>query len=292
MLNRWNFLKTGFYEGINFGVVTSFEFRLHDVGPEVMLCAPFFPDSAAGEALRFYRDFRKTAPDELTSMPIFWSVPRVPDFPAELHGEPVIILMAVYAGPVEHGETVVQPLREFATPIVDLSGPIPYTALQQMFDPFFPKGEQLLYWKSLFLNDLSDEVIDAALGHMASRPPKTVIPFWDLRGAMQRVTSDATAFGSREAPYLLSVDTTWDDPAESERNVTWTQEFWKSMKQFSHGGVYFNFPGFMEEREEMVRSRFAPNVDRLVELKNRYDPTNLFQLNQNIKPTMAEPAAD
>jgi len=271
--------------GSNFGVVTSFEFRLHPVGPLVALAAPFYALEDAERVLPAWRDFMSTAPDEVSSNALFWSIPAAEGFPAELHGRAVLILATVYAGNAAEGERVVQPIREMAAPLLDLSGTMPYATLQGAFDPFFPKG-WLYYWKSLYLDRLDDKAMNAIIGYAADRPsPDALMGLWHLGGgAAGRVAAEATAFGSREAPYLLSFDTTWTNPTDTERNIAWTRAAWTDMRPFGSGGLYLNFAGFGEEKEHLVRAGYGANYDRLVELKTRYDPGNLFRMNQNIRP--------
>ncbi len=187
--------------GSNFGVVTAFTFRLHPVGPDVAFAAPFYALEDAARVLPAWRDFMAAAPDDISSNAMFWSVPVAEGFPPELHGRPVVILPAMYAGDVADGERVVQPLREFATPLLDLSGPMPYTVLQGAFDPFFPKG-WLYYWKSLYLDRLDDAAMDAIIGYATTRPsPASLMALWHLGGgAANRVGAADTAFGDRGAP--------------------------------------------------------------------------------------------
>jgi len=273
--------------GGNFGVVTSFEFQLHPVGPTVFLCAPWYPAEIAKDVIRFWRDFCKTAPDELSVSIVFWSIPPAPDFPEEMHGKNIIIPTAVFCGSIEEGERVVKPLRELGTPLADLSGPMPYTMLQTAFDAFFPKAELLYYFKSLQLKNFDDEVIEAIVPRAINRPsPKTMVPIWYFGGAMSRVGATETAYGDRSSLFLLSIDTVWDDPEETEKNLSWARQFWTDIKSYSTGAVFINFPGFGEEKEDMVRAAYGVNYERLVALKNKYDPANLFRMNQNIKPTI------
>src|SRR5215207_2142036 len=271
--------------GGNFGVATTFEYRLHPVGPEVMAAAVMYPLERATELLSAWRNYTEQAPDEVTSEVLLWSIPDVADFPEELRGEPTIVVVGMYAGPVEEGERELQPLRELGTPLVDLSAVQPYTAAQSDFDAFFPEG-MLYYWKSLYLDRLDDETIDAMVVHAEDRPsPRTPLVVRHLGGAISRVPEDATAYGNRTALFNLSIDSTWEDQIQSERNIAWTREVWTKMRRFSDGGVYLNFAGFLEEGEKLLREAHGENYGRLVELKNKYDPTNLFRLNHNIKPT-------
>ena len=273
--------------GGNFGVVTSFEYQLHPVGPEVAFAGTLYPLETAHTVVSEWRDFMDDAPEEVSSSAIFWSVPAVPDFPEEIHGEPIVAVTALHCGSVEDGQRVLAPLRELADPLIDLSGVYPYTAVQQMYDAFFPEGELCYYWKSLELDKLDDEAIEAVAGAAEDRPsPLTPMVIWHHGGAMSRVDASETAYGDRSTTYLLSIDSTWEDPDDTEENIEWTRELWADMHRFSDGGLYLNFPGFGEEGEELVRSATGQeNYDRLVELKSEYDPTNLFRLNQNVKPT-------
>jgi FAD/FMN-containing dehydrogenase len=267
--------------GSNFGVVTSFEFQLHPVGPEVMLSATLYPLAAAPTVLPKWRDFLATAPDELSSLAVFWSVP--PGFPEELVGQPIVVIAGVYAGPVDEGERVTRPLREFATPLLDLSAPTPYTQVQSAFDPFFPKG-MLYYWKSTYVETLSDELLHALCQLAAERPSaRTTMDIWPQVGAAMRVGADETAFG-RRPPYLLAFESSWTDPAESEANIAWAREAAAAMQRFSASGVYLNFPGFGEERDDLARAAYGANYARLAALKATYDPDNLFRMNVNIPP--------
>lgn len=279
--------------GGNFGVVTSFEFELHPLGPMVTLCAPFFPlNDGAGDIMRRWRDFMAEAPEEISSTFLLWSIPAHPNFPEELHGTPVVITAAVHTGALEDGERLLQPLRGLGEPVLDLSGPIPYTAVQTAFDPLFVKGERLNYWKSLYIDRLDDEAIRHIVARALDRPdPWSLIAFWHLGGAMNRVDPAETALGERRAPYLYSLDTSWTDPNDSEAAIAWTREAWAEMKPFSRGGAYLNFPGQGEEGEALLRASYGDaNYERLVALKNNYDPANLFRLNQNIVPKQVKAA--
>jgi len=273
--------------GGNFGVVTSFEFELFPVGPMVTLCAPFYPiDENTEELVRSWRDFMSTAPDEVTSNCLFWSVPAHPNFPEEFQGTPVVIPAVIHIGELDGAEQMLQPMRELGSPLMDLSGPIPYAHLQTAFDPLFAKGERLNYWKSLYLDELDDAAIRIVVERARNRPdPWSLIALWHLGGAMNRVASGATALGERSANYLFSLDTSWTDPAQSDGAITWTRDAWAQMQPFSRGGSYLNFPGQGEEGEALLRASYgSANYDRLVALKKKYDPGNLFRLNQNIPP--------
>jgi FAD/FMN-containing dehydrogenase len=273
--------------GGNFGIVTSFEFQLHPLGPIVMHCAPIYHGDQAKEITKAWREFMHTAPDEFTTELFYWNIPVHPTFPEELHGTPVVVPAGVWAGNVEEGEKFVQPLRELGTPLLDISGPKPFTVIQKTFDPYLPKGELQNYWKSIYLDNINDEVIDLVIEIYESRPAQ-LCPFvmHDLRGASSRVAADATAFGDRSAPFLFELNSSWTDLSQSESNIAWTRQKWDELRKFSSGGLYLNFAGLGMEDQALVRETYGDNYDRLVEIKNKYDPANLFRLNQNIVPTV------
>jgi FAD/FMN-containing dehydrogenase len=270
--------------GSNFGVVTSFEFQAHPVGPMVMVGAIFYPLEQATTLLPKWRDHMTTAPDELSSIVLCWSVPPGEPFPPELHGAPVCIVAGVYSGSVEDGEPVVQPLRELGEPLLDLSGPWPWVGLQSGFDALFPKGN-LYYWKSRALAELNDAAIEEIADFAGRRPsPLTDIVVWHHGGAMSRVGETETAYAGRDTAFLVNGETSWDDPAHTDEALAWGREFWNAMGKHSTGGLYLNFPGLGEEKDELVRAGYGPNYERLAELKRKYDPENLFRMNLNIAP--------
>ncbi len=270
--------------GSNFGVVTSFEFQAHPVGPMVTVGAIFYPLDGARTVLPAWRDYMASAPEELSSIAICWSVPAHEPFPPELHGTPVLVVAAVYSGSLEDGETVIQPLRELAEPVIDLSGPWPWLGLQSGFDALFPKGG-LYYWKSRALAELSEAAIDEIADWAERRPtPETDIVIWHHGGAMSRADDTATAYGGRDAPFLVTGEASWTDPAQNDEAIAWGREFWAAMGKHSTGGIYLNFPGLGEEKEELVKAGHGANYDRLVTLKTKYDPDNLFRMNLNITP--------
>jgi FAD/FMN-containing dehydrogenase len=270
--------------GSNFGVVTSFEFQAHPVGPMVMVGAIFYPLEQGRELLPKWRDYVESAPDELSSIALVWSVPPHEPFPAEFHGAPVLVVAGVYSGSVEEGEPVVQPLRELGQPLVDMSGPWPWLGLQSGFDALFPKGG-LYYWKSRAVAELTDAAIDDILEWGNRRPsPETDITIWHHGGAISRVPESETAYGGREAQYLVTGEASWTDPAQTDAAVAWGRQFWEAMAKHSTGGLYLNFPGLGEEKDDLVRAGYGENYDRLAELKAKYDPENLFRMNLNVAP--------
>jgi FAD/FMN-containing dehydrogenase len=270
--------------GSNFGVVTSFEFQAHPVGPMVMVGAVFYSLDEITELLPAWRDYMGSAPDELSSIALCWSVPPHEPFPPEHHGKAVLVLAGAYGGPVEDGEPVVQPLRELGQPLIDLSGPWPWLGLQSGFDALFPKGG-LYYWKSRALAELSEAAIGDIADFAARRPsPLTDIVVWHHGGAMSRVGETETAYGGRDTTFLVSGEASWDDPAQTDDAIGWGREFWDAMGRHSTGGLYLNFPGFGEEKEALVKAGYGANYERLAALKAHYDPTNLFRMNLNITP--------
>jgi len=274
--------------GGNFGVITSFEFQLHPVGPEMMFLGAIYRAEDAARVMKGWRDFMETAPDEIGGTLVeFSTIPADPEYPRETWGAKVMALVGVWAGQADAGQPAVQPLRELATPLLDLSGRMPYCSVQRLYDGLFPKGVHRAYFKSVYLNGLDDRMIEEIAPRATDRPSDlTLCSVWYLGGAVGRVSGNATAFGDRNMKYMLSIDSIWKDSADDERNLSWSRRFWNDMKHHSNGRAYLNFAGFGEEGEALVRSSYgAGNYDRLVALKTKYDPTNLFRLNQNIKPS-------
>jgi FAD/FMN-containing dehydrogenase len=270
--------------GSNFGVVTSFEFQAHPVGPMVMVGALFYPLEDVRSLLPAWRDYMVTAPDELSSVAICWSVPPHEPFPPELHGQPVFVVAGAYSGSVEDGEPVVQPLRELGEPHIDLSGPWPWLGLQSGFDALYPKGG-FYYWKSRASADLSEAAIDEIADFAARRPsPLTDVVIWHQGGAISRVAEKETAYGGRDAAFLVTAEASWSDPSLNDEAIAWGREFWDAMGKHSTGGLYLNFAGLGEEKEALVRAGYGGNYERLAALKAKYDPTNLFRMNMNITP--------
>jgi FAD/FMN-containing dehydrogenase len=270
--------------GSNFGVVTSFEFQAHPVGPMVFVGAIFYPFEEAAAILPAWRDFMATAPEELSSLAICWSVPPHPPFPPEIHGTPVVVVAAAYSGPVEEGERIVQPLRELAEPVVDASGPWPWLGLQSGFDAIFPKGE-LRYWKSRSVTEFSDEVIGKIIELASRRPtPLSDIVTWHHGGAMSRVAEEDTAYGGRDVQFLVTAEASWTDPGQTDEAIAWAREVFDAMEPYTTGAVYLNFPGLGEEKDDLARAGYGANYDRLTALKTKYDPDNLFRMNINIPP--------
>ena len=270
--------------GGNFGIVTSFEYKLYPVS-KVLGGFLFYPFEKTGEILRFYREFVRKMPDELMAFVTFTTAPAEHFIPNHLHGKTVVAFAACYAGPVEKGEKALKPLGELGPPAANLVSEMAYRDLQQMFDAdFVPKGFQN-YWKSDYLSELSDKAIDTIIKYIREKTsPLTGVDVIYMGGAFSRVKEDDTAFSHRHAPYFFDIESRWSDPLENEKHIQWSHQFWEAMRPFTTGGVYVNF--LMEEGDDRVRAAYGPTkYQKLVALKNKYDPTNFFQLNQNIKPT-------
>ena len=274
--------------GGNFGVVTAFEYRLHPVGPEIASCFVFYHGDRMADGLRLFRDYTASAPDEVSILAVLGVVPPgAAAYPAEIHGLPFVAFLGSYAGPADEGERALQPLRTWDKPLVDFSGRRPYVELQQILDEDYPAGKLRYYWKSLNLTSLADDVIAGIVAHARRQPsPLNTTDVWHIGGAVRRVDPDATAFRGRHVSYLLNPEANWEDPRDDAANLAWVRQFIADMEPFSDGGRYLNFAGFLEEGDKMMRAALGQNYGRLVDVKNKYDPTNLFRLNQNIKPTV------
>jgi FAD/FMN-containing dehydrogenase len=256
----------------NFGVVTNLEFQLHPVGPEVLAGMVMHELSNGKEALQFYREFTHEAPDEMAT----WAALMTPP-----DGQPMVAILACYIGGLDAANEVAAPLKQFGPPAADMLQPMPYVNTLTFFDEAMPKG-RYNYWKSNLLKRLSDNTIEALVdGFKDVGSPYSSILIEHLGGAMSKVSQDATAFGRRDALYDCVMMPAWTDPAESESHIAWADTLWRDI-QPDADGVYVNYLG--DEGEERVRSAYGPNYDRLARLKAKYDPTNLFCINQNIKP--------
>lgn len=260
--------------GGNFGIVTSFEYRLYPLS-QVLGGLLIYPMDKAREVFRLFREITSTAPDELGAIAALVTLPD---------GTRAAAVIVGYSGLIEKGEEILRPLREFGPPLMDQVGPMPYTALQSIADNFNPSGMRN-YWKSSYLKDLSDDMIGVMIEHYATVPhPLTHVVIESLGGAVSRVGEDETAVDYRDAIYNFHNVGMWSDSAEDEKNIQWVRELWGAIQPFA-SGVYVNYETDIEV--EQVKAAYSPKkYERLVALKNKYDPTNLFRLNQNIKPTV------
>jgi FAD/FMN-containing dehydrogenase len=270
--------------GGNFGVVTSFTFQLHPIGPEIYAAIVVFPGDQGANIIRAWRDYVAQAPDEVTCDFVITGMPPLPGVPPQMYDVPVVIVFAMYAGPASEGERVLQPIRKLGTPVADMSGPQPYVAMQSALDAIFPNG-QMYYWKAFSGSRISDEFAEACGALGLQRPtPRTMVAFRSLGGAMGRVPEEATAYANRGARFNLSLDTTWQDPADNAANIAWTRENWAKLRDMTDASAYVNFTGLGEENERLARSAYGRNYERLRAIKRKYDPNNVFHGNINIVP--------
>jgi FAD/FMN-containing dehydrogenase len=274
--------------GANVGVVTSFEFDCVELGPEVAVAQVAYPAPDAETAAGLFRDYRAyvaDAPDEVTSMAIRMSVPALPFVPPEFHGAPIVMFLAVYAGDPAAGEAALRPLREVGEPALDLSGPMPFLAVHEIANELFPSGNRYT-WHSVYAADLSDDLIARVTNAAESFPgPETGLTVWHLGGAVRDVPADATAYAWRDADFLVSIDAGWRDPAADDAHLSWAESTWNALRAADGtlSGFYPGFPGFVTG-DERARWAYGDNVDRLAEIKARYDPENLLHNNLNVTP--------
>ena len=272
--------------GGNFGIVTSFEYRMRPLGPEVMAGLVLYPMEKAREVIQFYREFSEAAPDELTCLLMLRLAPVSPVLPKELHGKPVAGIAVCYAGSVEDGEKAVRPLKEFGTPLVDLVQPKPFATHQTLLDAAQAPG-RYYYWKSEYLAGISDEAQETLIANTAALPsPESALLVFQLGGAASRIHDADSAVAHRDAAYILNIAGSCVDAEKTEGCVRWAREFWSEMQQFSTGGIYTNFMTEDEGEDRVAAAYSAEKYERLVALKNKYDPTNFFRVNQNVKPTV------
>lgn len=258
--------------GGNFGIVTSFEYRLHEV-TTVLGGAVLYPATKAREILPFYKEFAEAGPDELV----------IQAGSMTMNGFPVFLVGGCYCGSLAEGEKLLKPLRTFGSPIADMFAAVSYIQLQSMFDPFFPPGRQT-YVKANFIRSLSDKAVDTVAEFAGTSPSVHTFGPWveHWHGAATRVAVSDTAFPHRQYPYNFSVWSNWVSSSESEENIKWSRRCWDAMRPFMAHGSYVNY--LEDEGDPLARAAYGPNYDRLVALKNKYDPTNFFRMNHNIKP--------
>lgn len=270
--------------GGNFGIVTSFRYQLQAIGPDVLAGPIIYSLEAAGEALRFYRDFTATTPEELGAMAVFRLAPPAPFIPVELHGKPVLAIIVCYVGDIEEGKKVLQPLRDFGQPIVDGIKTTTFAAHNASLDAGQPSGMHY-YWKSEYVTNIPDDAIETLVAFAANMTsPYSRLAVFQLGGAIQRYDEQSMAVSHRAAEYVIAINTGWADSLDSEKQIAWTRDLWTAVRPFSSGGVYVNFLS-ADDGEDRVRAAYgAEKFERLVQLKSKYDPENLFRMNQNIKP--------
>jgi FAD/FMN-containing dehydrogenase len=261
--------------GGGFVVVTSFEYRLHAVGPEVMVCFVLYPAARATEVLRFADEHVAASGDDLSPLGVLGQVPQVDAFPEDTHGVPYVAILALHPGAVEEGAAALAPLRELGDPLADLSGPMPYVEAQKLLDEDYPDGWRY-YWTSVALDELGTETIERIAAHAAAAPSHhSTVDVWYHGGAMGRVGAAATAFGPRPQ-YLVGIEANWD-AGDDDANIVWARQAVADLGRFSSGGSYLNFPGFFEEGAELLRSSYGErNYQRLQEVRRRFDPDDVF----------------
>jgi FAD/FMN-containing dehydrogenase len=267
--------------GGNFGVVTSFEFRLHPV--DNIYGGPMFYElKYAGDILRFYREYIATAPEEMGAFPAFQIAPPLPFIPEKRHGDTFALVVACWAGPIDKGEKALKPFHDIAPVFAEAVGPMPYPALNSAFDGLYPPDLQH-YWKANFVKELTDEAIDAHVEHGSRVPAMTsTMHIYPINGAVHKVASDQTAFAYRDANFATVIAGMWPDPAQNSANIKWVRDYYDATAPHSEEGGYINF--MAEDDQGRIKANYRGNYNRLVETKRKYDPDNLFHVNQNIKP--------
>jgi FAD/FMN-containing dehydrogenase len=269
--------------GGNFGVVTAFTFKLHPV--DMVYGGPMlYHISETEDVMKWYRKLIKDAPDDLTGFFAFLTVPPVPPFPEHLHLKKMCGIVWAYSGPLEKAEEIFKPIRAFKAPALDFVGPLPQPALQGMFDALYPTGLQW-YWRADFVKELSDKAISEHIKFGNALPTMlSSMHMYPVNGAASRVNNKDTAWSYRDATWAMVIVGVDPDPANKEKITSWTKQYWEALHPYSAGGAYVNF--MMDEGEERIKATYGDNYGRLVTIKNKYDPNNLFRVNQNIKPTM------
>jgi FAD/FMN-containing dehydrogenase len=272
--------------GGNFGIVTSFEFQAHPLGPIVAFAGVFYPVADAERILPRWRDYCLASPDEVTSVALAITMPADPSLPPPVHDQPCLVIGGVYAGPADEGMRVMQPLRELGTPLADISQPMPFSAVQTAFDAFFPMGKLQSYWKAQNLATLSDDAITVIASRANQRPsPLTLVVTFQMGGAINRVGPHETAYPERSALWMSSIDGNWENPADNAANVAWVRESFGRIAPYSAGTTYTNFTGQADEQATaLTAAAYGANMVRLARVKAQYDPDNFFRLNPNIAP--------
>ncbi|MCI0820038.1 MAG: FAD-binding oxidoreductase [Chloroflexi bacterium] len=267
--------------GGNFGVVTSFEFQAHDV--HTVFGGPFFYDVKKGtEVMKLFRDFIMDAPDDMTAFFAYLIVPPADPFPTELQNKTVAAIICAWTGPLEKGPEMTQPLRDFGPPLMDGTAEVPFPALNSAFDGLVPEGLQH-YWKADFVDDLTDPLIATHAKHGPNIPTfESAMHIYPVNGAAHRVGKTDTAWSYREANFTHVIAAMFPDPADTDANREWVRNYWDELSPNSSGGAYVNF--MHEEDQERIKASYRDNYDRLARVKAKYDPSNLFHINQNIQP--------
>jgi FAD/FMN-containing dehydrogenase len=269
--------------GGNFGVVTGIDYRLYPVGPEIVGGLVAWPASEAPKVLELYRTLAEQAPPELTLVALMRPAPPAPWLPKDMHGKPIVAMLACYSGNPEEGERIVAPIKSFGNPIGDVLVRRPYAQMQTLLDATQPKGRRY-YWKSEYLPRIEPALCEKAIGHAARiRSPHSAVIFFQVGGALSRLEEEHSPVGNRDARYVLNLTGAWDGMDDDKANIEWAREAWNDLKSFSTGGTYINFLT-EEEGPERTRAALGKGLQRLAEVKARWDPQNVFRTNRNIKP--------
>ena len=269
--------------GGNFGVVTGIDYALYPVGPEVVGGLVAWPASEAPKVLELYRTLAEKAPPELTLVALMRPAPPAPWLPKEMHGKPIVALLACYSGKPEEGEKVVAPIKSFGKPIGDVLVRRPYVQLQSLLDPTQPKGRRY-YWKSEYLPRIEPALCEKAMEHAAKiRSPHSAVILFQIEGALNRLEEEHSPAGNRDARYVLNLAGSWEQASEDKANIEWARAAWNDMKSFSTGGNYINFLT-EDESPERIEAALGQGLRRLAEIKAKWDPENVFRTNRNIKP--------
>jgi FAD/FMN-containing dehydrogenase len=267
--------------GGNFGVVTSLEYRLHDVD-QVYAGPIFYELEHTGDLFRMFREFIVDAPEQFGGFPAFQIAPPLPFIPENRHGDTFVAAVVHWAGPMDQAEKAIKPFRDVAPIVAEGVGPLPYPALNAAFDPIFPKGIRS-YWKGLFVKTLTDEAVEAHVEHGAKVPEvSATMHLYPINGACHRVAPDATAFAYRDATFAPVIVAAWQDPSKDSERTKWVRDYYNALAPYSEAGGYINF--MADDDQGRIRDNYRQNYDRLVQVKRTYDPHNLFHMNQNIKP--------
>jgi FAD/FMN-containing dehydrogenase len=269
--------------GGNFGVVTSFEYKLYPVGPEIMAGAIAWSAADARDVLEMYRALNEQAPPELTCVAALRKAPPAPWLAKNIHGQSIVAIFVCDSGAVKEGERHVAPIKSFGSPVGDIVQPRSYVSQQSLLDATQPKGRRY-YWKSEYLSKLEPEMLGKLIEH-AQRivSPHSAIILFPVNGALSKLPEDHSAAGNRDAAFVLNITASWETAADDRANIEWARTAWRDIRRFSTGGTYVNFLT-EEEGEERIRAAYGMNYDRLVQVKKKWDPENFFRTNKNISP--------
>jgi FAD/FMN-containing dehydrogenase len=269
--------------GGNFGVVTGFDYKLYPIGPEVMAGAIAWHAENAGEVLEMFRTITENAPPELVCVAVQRIAPPAPWLSKDVHGKPIIVIFVCHTGQLKEGENLVAPIKAFGSPVGDVIQKRPYISQQNILDATQPKGRRY-YWKSEYLPKLEPEMLTRTIKHAKSVvSPNSAILLFPIGGALNRLPEEHSPVGNRDAAWVLNIAASWEDAGGDKTNIEWAREAWQDMRQFSTGGTYINFLT-EEEGEERIHSAYRKNYERLVEVKTKWDPGNMFRMNKNIVP--------